>query len=223
MAFFTALARKIRKEDSGLIHSHSHHGDHHLALPGPSLTGGPCRRPAPGEDDRSITGKQGDSPKETKSRANFPSPGANQATTSLSLGCMLTLRSVQNRRGLLTMLGHMWVANCLQARAKSPRGWAKGGMDSEEPEIQLGLRLAENWNADPGWRQDEPRGQGSHGLRETRPQLPVMLGCAGLLPWLMGPRPQLRGTGRGRIMITGIPKKTKIWFLPKKTLRSSWR
>lgn len=30
--FFTALARKVCKEDSVLLYSHSHHRDHHLAL-----------------------------------------------------------------------------------------------------------------------------------------------------------------------------------------------
>lgn len=131
--------------------------------------------------------------------------------------------SVQNRRGLRAVLGHTWVANCLQAMARSPRGWGKGGMDSGGPEVQSGLRPVENWKADPEWRQDEHGGQCSHGLRETRHQHLAMLRCAGLLPWFVAPRPPLTGTGGGRLVITGIPKKPKSWFLPKRILWSSWR
>lgn len=45
---------------------------------------------------------------------------------------------MRDRRGLQAKLGQLQVANCLQAMAKGPRGWGKGGMDSEDPETQSG-------------------------------------------------------------------------------------
>lgn len=70
-------------------------------------------------------GNQGDGPGETKSRASLPRPEANHATTDLSLGRGVPLRSVQSRRRLQPRPGRVWGAKCWQAGAESPEAGEK--------------------------------------------------------------------------------------------------